>query len=164
MGRNSFLLLCVFVLTVIAASAQENRYMVFFRDKAKSQFNIRNPEEYLSQRAIERRLKQKIQINKQDLPVSTQYIENLRKIEGVSVFFETKWFNGVLIEADQSLLPTIEALSNVKNVEFVAPGKRLNSFSARVSIPDEEVIEEVTNITNALQNNMLGIDEMHEHG
>jgi len=164
MGRNSFLLLCVFVLTVITASAQENRYMVFFRDKAKSPFNIRNPEEYLSQRAIERRLKQKIQINNQDLPVSNQYIESLRKIEGVSVFFESKWFNGVLIEADQSLIPTIEALSNVKNVEFVAPGKRLNSFSARVSLPDREVIEEVTNITNALQNNMLGIDEMHELG
>jgi len=69
--------------------------MVFFQDK-NSSFNIENPADFLSVRAIERRAKQNIAITEQDLPINQDYITALEG-EGAKVWFVTKWLNGALI-------------------------------------------------------------------
>ena len=68
MGRNKVLLSCLMLVAMLITSAQD-RYMVFFSDKANVGYSIDHPEEFLTARAIARRAKHGIAITEQDLPV-----------------------------------------------------------------------------------------------
>jgi len=151
------LILCWFCIGPWSLS-QENRYVVHFTDKINSPFSVDNPEQYLGPRSIQRRLKQEIPITEEDLPPNTGYINGLKSI-GVQVFFSSRWFNAVLIENDEQLVTEIENLSFVNQVELVASGTRLNSRINRAS----PVLTVKTNaeVQELLQNEMLGIPEMH---
>src|SRR5688500_4601034 len=92
-GTLSALLVLVFSVTV---SAQQNRYMVFFKDKTGVPFTVSQPDQFLSQKAIERRVRQGIDIMHQDLPVSATYIQGVRNAGG-DTRFKTKWLNGILV-------------------------------------------------------------------
>lgn len=118
-GRISVILI---LLLSIAIRAQENRYMVFFKDKAGSTFSLDHPEEFVSTKSTQRRQKQNIAFTETDLPVNQTYLDALTNA-GASVKYRTKWFNGALIEATSTELTTIQNLAFVKEVEYVAPGK-----------------------------------------
>jgi hypothetical protein len=68
--------------------AQSHRFMVFFNDK-NSDYEVENPQEFLSQRAIDRRIKQAISITEEDLPVSGEYVNALESL-GATVWYTTK--------------------------------------------------------------------------
>jgi subtilisin family serine protease len=157
-------IMCTIFLNQV--SAQVNRYMVFFDTKFESVYTLDNPEAYLSERAIERRIKYNIPITLQDLPVNNLHINGVNGIDSVSVFYQTKWLNGVLIEAHESKISEIEQLTYVREVQFVAPGQRL-SFEALNEPSTTEYINqtsEIEELTNAAQNDMIGAGEMHESG
>ena len=156
--------MCLILLNQV--SAQVNRYMVFFESKFESVYTLDNPEAYLSDRAIERRIKYNIPITLQDLPVNALYINGVNSIDSVNVFYQTKWLNGVLVEANESKVADIEQLEYVREVIFVAPGQRLNLESLNESSTTEYVnqTEEIKELTNAAQNDMIGAGEMHDAG
>jgi hypothetical protein len=111
-------LLFAFILAVNIAFSQvyPDKYVIEFTDKNDSPYSIDNPEEYLSQRAIDRRERYDIPIDKYDLPVNPQYIQAVAEI-GVEVLNPTKWLNAVVIYTDdQSKLDEIEALPFVKSI------------------------------------------------
>jgi hypothetical protein len=168
MGKTKlfFLILFITLLSRSGASAQINRYMVFFTDKNGSQYNPGNPEAFLSKRAIERRARYNIDVTLNDLPVNKLYVDLVESINNVSVFHHTKWFNGVLVEADELQIPIIENLAFVKEVNYVAPGSRLkvNATDLSENFTGAQSSGRKSELTNALQNNMLGIDEMHSAG
>ncbi|MCF8364288.1 MAG: S8 family peptidase [Bacteroidales bacterium] len=118
-------LLYLLAFTTIFSFAQINsgdKYFIQFTDKDNSPYSIENPEEYLSQRALDRRERYGIAIDIYDLPVNPQYIEAVANI-GVDVMYPTKWFNGIVIQTgDPSKITEIEALpfvaGTVKNVFF----------------------------------------------
>ena len=89
----SFLL----VLGAFLLQAQEYHWIVF-TDKADSPFSLNSPEEYLSERAIERRLNQNIPLALNDLPVSPTYVDSINSLDSVNVRFVSKWFNAVSVE------------------------------------------------------------------
>ena len=74
-----------------------------FTDKNNSNFSISNPEDFLSERAIVRREKQKISIKIQDLPINSWYLDSIRDL-GFDVLNRSKWFNGVVLETNDSSL------------------------------------------------------------
>ena len=113
-----------------SVEAQQNRYMVFFRDKQGISENIDEPIAFLSERAIQRRIEQGIEITAEDLPVSHAYVQGVRAT-GAEAFFTTRWMNAVLVQCDPALLPALEALSYVERVEFVAPLAPLRSGGRR---------------------------------
>src|SRR5262245_38294726 len=124
MAWSRKILTIVFIFFVSAGWAQVNRYMVFFKDKAGTPFNVNAPAEFLSLRAMERRVEQGISVSKEDLPVNENYVQGVRDA-GAKTFFRTKWMNGVLVQCDASLIQSIQDLAYVDHVEFVAPNERL---------------------------------------
>src|SRR6478735_5744301 len=114
MALNKRIVVFLLVYTAMSASAQVNRFMVFFKDKPSNRFSVSNPSAFLTPRAIERRVRQNIDINEQDLPVDSSYVANVRST-GAEVYFRSKWYNAVLVQCDQSLIPSIESLSFVNH-------------------------------------------------
>ena len=58
MGWSKIFAILFFLAGALSSNAQENRYMVFFKDKAASSFSTNQPLEFLSQRAVDRRVRQ----------------------------------------------------------------------------------------------------------
>jgi hypothetical protein len=100
--------------------------MVFFKDKAMSPYSTAQPLQFLSQRAIDRRIKQGIAVTDQDIPVNENYVQGVSNT-GANVFFRTRWMNGVLVQCDAGLVSILRDLPYVDHVEFVAPDKKLVS-------------------------------------
>jgi subtilisin family serine protease len=155
-------LLCVLMTTAaLLTEAQINRYMVFFKNKTGTPYATSNPQAFLSQRAIDRRSNQGISISELDLPVTPSYIQSVRDA-GAKVYFQTRWMNGVLVQCDQSLVPTLSALQFVDHVELVAPDERLTGNGRRkVSLKTKNA--KVNDVTQT-QLEQLGIDDMHQQG
>jgi hypothetical protein len=133
--------------------------MVFFKDKTGIPQTLSKPIEFLSEKAIQRRLEQNIEITGLDLPVSKEYVQGVRNT-GAEAFFTTRWLNAVLVQCDGSLLPAIEALPFVDHVEFVAPEAKLTSGGRRsfnLRNNNNHVGVETEN-----QLRMIGIDKMHQ--
>ncbi len=138
--------------------------MVFFTDKDNSEYNLSKPEEFLSQRAIDRRNRYGIPVTFQDLPVNDNYIAELSNL-GIDVFHKSRWFNAVLVQMEEGMVSTVENLETVKKVIFVAPGERLIKNSGlRAATSVNEKSFRKSDLTNDIQNNMLGVNLMHEDG
>jgi serine protease AprX len=147
-------------LVSFTSGAQENRYMVFFKDKMGVPFTISQPIQFLSQKAVDRRLKQGIDITSQDLPVRVAYVEGVRNA-GATTFFSTRWMNGVLVTCTASLVPDIESLSYVDHVEFVAPPKLPAGGRHGVSLRRKN---HHSGFETESQLKMIGVDRMQEGG
>ncbi len=152
--------------------AQTRAYLVQFTDKNNSSFSINRPQEFLSQKAIDRRRKQNIPVLERDLPVNQTYIQQVRQA-GARVLYPTRWMNGVIIEADQATLERINRLGFVKN-------NNIMRLTLRPNVPDEFVAELGKEENNSLpllsarveenygnslrQSQMIGVDAMHQDG
>jgi len=141
--------------------AQVNRYVVFLQDKAGSPFSISQPNQFLSQRAIDRRSRQGIDIVELDLPVNPNYVQGIKDV-GVNVYFQSRWMNGVLVQCDASLVSAIENLPYVKQVDFVAPNTRLLG-NGRKQINQDDKSSAISS-QNLAQLEMIGLDEMQLAG
>jgi len=157
MLRASGFLLCV--LVAVSARAQTNRYMVFFKDKAGTPFSVLQPQSYLSAKAITRRNHGGIAVTAEDLPVNPAYVAQV-KATGAKVFFTSRWFNGVLVEASPSLINTIAALPMVSKAEYVAPGHKL--AGGRVASQAATASTTSSKYGSLLQFEMAGVDVMQE--
>lgn len=59
--------------------AKTYRYRVYLNDKKNNGFSEKHPEQFLSPKAIDRRKKFKLKIDKHDLPVSAAYLNQLNQ-------------------------------------------------------------------------------------
>ncbi|HOX82864.1 MAG TPA: S8/S53 family peptidase [Chryseolinea sp.] len=151
----------VFLFISSSSFAAVNRYVVFFKDKVGSSYSVSNPLVFLSQRAIDRRTKQSIVVTETDFPVNQNYIDGV-KATGAETYFQSRWMNALLVQCDASLLPTIEALTYVDHIEFVAPNAKLliNGRKKEIERAQGSKATEATDI----QLQQIGIDKMHEDG
>lgn len=96
------------------------KYRVTLKDKKKSEYSVKHPEAFLSQRAIERRKKQKIKIDVTDLPVNRNYINEIAAT-GVKIVETSKWNNTVVVSTeDTTVMGQIASLPFVSQVLKVA--------------------------------------------
>ncbi len=173
-----FLLILFIFFEYGTASGAVNRYIIYLKDKAGTAYDISQPEEFLSYRAIRRRINQNIPITEEDLPVSEIYLGNLRK-QNISLFFSSKWFNAVLAEFDDSKLDAIKSLPFVTKIVYAAPGPRLSLKTMDETVSnistqghvqgswvtdDEEQAAGVQSVVTDFQNKMMSVDVMHEKG
>ena len=86
MEWNRYKLLVATLLLASTGWAQVNRYVVFFTDKNGTPFSVDAPTEFLSPRAIERRVEQGISVLPEDLPVNENYVEGVEAL-GAKTFF-----------------------------------------------------------------------------
>ncbi len=111
-----FLLLLTALLAGAQAQIAPDKYYVQFTDKNNSPYSIDNPQEYLSQRAIERRGRQNIPIDLYDIPVNPSYVQGVGAT-GATILNKTKWFNGVTIYTEDPAV--LEAIGNLPYVAWV---------------------------------------------
>ena len=74
-------------------------YWVAFTDKNNSAYSIAHPEEFLSERAIQRRINQNISIDSLDLPVNSAYINQVLEL-GAEFVHSSKWLNGITVKCN----------------------------------------------------------------
>lgn len=108
-----------------------NLYYVEFTDKNNSPYSLDNPQEYLSERALNRRIAQGITIDSLDLPVNPSYIAGLENL-GLEIHNVSKWLNGAIVRTDNySLVLQARNLPYVKEtsrfeIDTVETAKKVN--------------------------------------
>ena len=116
---KKFLFPILFILFSTSLFAQ--KYAVYFTDKNNTPFSIENPEQFLSERSLERRARHNVNVTEQDLPVNPQYVQTLKTM-GAKVPFTSKWLNCALVSCSQTVINQIEQLSFVSHYVYISPG------------------------------------------
>jgi serine protease AprX len=170
MSRQPLRYVAIFLLLLInLEDAFANpRYFILFNDKANSPFSINKPTGFLSERAISRRARQKIQITENDLPVNPSYLSALRQT-GALVIFESRWFNGAVVEATADQLDAIKKLSFYKGIELNLPIANLTTRSpgvARIGSLNEKFATNDVPDYGRMRDQLalLGIEQLHQRG
>jgi serine protease AprX len=158
-NKQSTAIIFLFVSTFTCA--QVNRYFVSFKDKAGTIYSISDPIKFLSQKAIDRRVKQNLAVIDSDFPVNQNYVTAVQTT-GAKTFYKSRWLNGILVQCDLSLVGDIEALAIVKSVELVAPGSKLLEGGRKQS--SEDLTGDGSSSVSLQQLSMIGIDSMHQQG
>lgn len=109
------LLIATLIALCTGAFAQigPDLYFIEFTDKNNTPYSLDNPQEYLSQRAIDRRQAQNIAIDSLDLPVNPSYIAALQEL-GLEIVNPTKWLNGTTVRTNDYNL-----VLQARNLPFV---------------------------------------------
>ncbi|WP_168193971.1 S8 family serine peptidase [Pontibacter sp. SGAir0037] len=173
--RYSKFLICLLALVCLfqdlAFAAEEQKHLIYFKDKVDSPFSVQNPHRFLSAKAIERRQKQNISITPQDLPVNPAYVAALREL-GISVWYTSRWFNAAVVQCSS------EKLAEAQNLPFVKASQNLNRITASSngaqSVAKPVAAEDAFAFSSALQSSdygqarqqaaMLGLLDLHAAG
>ena len=127
MVKNRFTILLVFIFTTIHVFGQNNRYMVFFTDKDNSPYSITTPQDFLSQKAINRKGREAISLA--DLPVNKVYLDGLEQL-GIEGLFPSKWMNVAMVIANATLMESVD-LTYYERYELIAAGYKTNIRNTR---------------------------------
>ncbi|MBL4623957.1 MAG: S8 family serine peptidase, partial [Flavobacteriales bacterium] len=114
------LLVVLVFLSFSAYSQNQYKALVEFVDKSQSGYSSFRPNEYLSERAIQRRQRQGIKVVENDLPVNERYIRKVLNLGTVKSVHQSKWMNAILVSfSDSSLLNQIDKLGCVKSIQLL---------------------------------------------
>jgi serine protease AprX len=159
------LLVCLALAGIsLSAKAQFSRHIVQFKNKANTPFSFNNPNQYLSQRAIDRRTRYGIAIDSTDLPVSPRYIDSLRAAGAVTVLNVSRWLNQVSIQTtDAAALQKINSFPFVEAVRPIAA--RISGGSGRRSTGKEKALKDnaVFNTSTDYFNYGASYNQIHIH-
>lgn len=89
-------------------------YWVSFTDKTGTPFSLTRPDEFLSPRSIERRIRQSIPLDEADLPVNPAFVDGLLSDTAVAVYYVSRWMNGALVRA-----PYEHSINRIRQLPFV---------------------------------------------
>ncbi len=159
-----------FILFMTGVSAQQDslKYRISLKDKATTEYSLKCPEKFLSEKAIERRKKQNLPIDSTDLPVCRKYIDEIRK-QGVNIVVVGKWDNFVTVSCnDTTLIDRIAALPFVRSTEKVwfSPGADKPTMSTeRDSVINQPILHPDSIYGHAItQVQLSNGDKLHEAG
>ena len=147
-----------FLLTLSASAEKTYKYRVSLKDKVGTTYSIDKPEEFLSEKAIERRNRQQLLVDETDLPVSQVYVDEL-KATGAKLVTSSKWNNTVVLEVSDTLL-----MEDISKKSFVTGVKKvwvsLDSIPPRNMKRKKEVKNKVEK-TDCYYGNALRQIEIH---
>ena len=127
-----WLVLAVSVLLGLNSFGQNpQKFWIGFEDKYNTPFTLSDPIQFLSQRSLDRRTNQGIALDEKDLPVDPNYVAQVSAV-GASILHQSKWFNGVSIELQDSADITI-----INALPFVQNWVPVNRLSGRSSVSDK---------------------------
>ncbi|MBE0660893.1 MAG: S8 family serine peptidase [Bacteroidales bacterium] len=91
-------------------------YVIHFTDKNNSPYTIANPSEFLSEAAIDRRNRQNIPIQMDDIPVNQTYLQAITT-PGAQIAAVSRWFNTAAVWIQNpNIIPGLQALPFVSAV------------------------------------------------
>jgi len=159
------------IASSISAQISPEHYLINFTDKNNSQFSINKPEEFLSQRAINRRNRYNIDIDTKDIPVNKTYINSLKEL-GLEIVNISKWLNSVVVKTtNENLIETAKKLAFVKSIGF---DKKKKAVKKEKTVKKEKAIKKKTQETEKSnyfdygkslnQNKMINVNLLHNDG
>ena len=158
--KKYLLLLSITVLLFgVASQAQFSKYIVRFKDKAGTPFNINNPSQYLSARSIQRRVKQNIAIDSTDLPITPRYLDSVKLAGNVIILNKSKWLNEVCIQTTDAA-----ALAKINSFPFVissSPVKRIQEGNKEITHTRNKFNEEISQTNTATQTSKTNGDVLN---
>lgn len=172
--KKSFLILFLFLY--LKTDAQYSRHLIQLKYKGSSNYSLQSPSTFLSTRAIQRRIKYQITIDSTDLPVSTVYLDSIRKIPNVTILSTSKWLNQVLIQTtDSTALTKIRSYTFVQSTNSIATQKNqrnipVDKFSSeRITLPQRTGMQSIqfdsaTYGSSYKQINIHEGDYLHQRG
>ena len=108
--KKGLVVLLVFLAFGLDAQIAPDKYWIQFKDKNNTSYSIDEPEKFLSERAIQRRVDYDIPIDEYDLPINPSYLEAVEDA-GAVILNPSKWLNGVSVEiAEVSVLNAVKSL------------------------------------------------------
>jgi subtilisin family serine protease len=128
------------------------KFRLVLKDKGVSSFAISRPGEFLSEKAIDRRTRQNIVINETDLPVSIEYLREIRKSGGIIVA-QSKWLNTVTVHCtSEYMADEYKKLPFVKEVILVWEGKKAGTKTSKTGSITNHTIKNTTDYGSAWDN------------
>jgi serine protease AprX len=107
-------LIIVLLFCCNIAQAQFSKYLVRLKNKTGTPFTINNPIQFLTQKAIDRRIRYSIPLDATDLPIPPKYIDSIRLAGNVTIIHSSKWLNQVCIATNDAA-----ALAKINGFDFV---------------------------------------------
>ena len=162
-----------------SSNAQGVYHKVWLLDK-QSAYDMSRPGEFLSVKSVERRLLQQIPLSESDLPLSPDYLADI-KSSGAEIVYKSKWLNLVIVKSsDRSFPDNIKRKAYVKSVQ---PADHLfkvsKSTNTKPHFEKENIVRLPNRVTrskyhkssdafnygaSANQVEMIGINHLHEMG
>ena len=102
-------------LTLLSQQSDSRTILIHLKDKGNTTALLAHPESFLSQKALERRYQQNIQINESDLPLNEAYIETIAS-HGAKILARSRWFNYIVAEVPEKSVSQIASFSWVAGI------------------------------------------------
>lgn len=132
------ILLAILLITAVLPVLAQNYFWIGFTDKNNTPYSIAKPNEFLSERAIQRRDRQQIEIDSLDLPVNKNYIKEVTDL-GVEFVHSSKWLNGITVKvAIDSFEYKAKQLPFVKEVQLTKSAATKSAFNKWETEMDSE--------------------------
>jgi serine protease AprX len=122
----------IFITLPLFISLSQTKYLIYFKDKGntetekieKSSLQYKTALGYLTEKSIERRIKNMGEenfITFEDLPIYDEYVDELELLN-IKIENKLKWFNAV------SAYLTAEQLQMVEKMDFIKKAERVKTF------------------------------------
>lgn len=166
MDRAIFVPLLIWLFFLPILTFSQDRFAVHYKYKPQASYSFGAPEEFLLQRAIDRRIKEGVAVDSTDLPVSEKY-QNMVTSMVEKVNYHSKWMNASVVVATQEQITEVANLPFIEKVELVAKGFNStdqNGKKESFRIPINLKVGSNKSYAYDFQNDILGIPDMHEEG
>ncbi|MCD4730436.1 MAG: S8 family serine peptidase [Bacteroidales bacterium] len=128
---------------ITMAQLAPDKYWVRFTDKNNSPYSIENPQAFLSQKAIDRRITQGILVVENDLPVNPSYISAVVNT-GATLLNISKWYNSVTVYTnDPAVLIAINALPFVLSTNKISNSQAVSGKKSKKPFFENESMTEI---------------------
>ena len=124
-SKGGLLALFLFLLLhTVNAQTAPGKYWIGFTDKLQTPYSLSNPSAFLSQRALDRRTRQGINLKVNDLPVDPAYVDSILQTGAIKLLHRSKWFNGITVYTTDTA-----AIDSIKTFSFVSQVKSVKQLS-----------------------------------
>ena len=167
MKKNLVIAMLFICALGMKAQIGHDRYWIQFNSKANTPYSVDEPEAFLSERAIQRRTNQGIDIVENDLPIDPDYIAQVDALPGVIVLNNSKWLNAITIWTTNA-----DNLTAIENFSFVSQLRSVEVYRGNPKVEEvsiEKRREKKSNTAidygeSANQIEMLNGQFLHERG
>ncbi len=175
---TTIVLLCFYIYSALAQCGI--KHLVFLKDKHNNAYNLSHPQQFLTQRAIDRRFRNNLSCTEKDLPVSPAYIAEIVG-QGAQILYSLKWFNAVMISTDNpgSLaaireFPFVDHITTVTN--YNQNGRKIKKGINQISSIQPIKLSHLSGCSNSSsgislnygnawnQVSMIGLHNLHDLG
>jgi len=155
---NKVYTILLYLLTYFPCQAQFNRYIVKFKNKSLTPYSLSAPQNFLSDRAINRRTKYGLLFDSTDLPITPAYIDSIRLSGNVTILNLSKWLNQISISTSDP-----SALNKINNFPFVV---QTIAIAPRLSFPltRSKCINRANNVQLNSTHRINNINDYYQYG